>query len=176
MPYRNCPIAKDGLCLHRGNLRICNAKAATSKTQHGVNLGKRSHTLLDELQARAHLLRHRLLTFQVMWHELVERWVKESDVHRHSIHALQDAIEVVFLQRKKLGKGNLATSLVVGENHLAHGLNLVVVEEHVLRTAQPNADGAKFLCDLSIMWGVSVSANHHAGVLIAKLHEFREIA
>ena len=59
-------------------------------------------------------------------------------------HDLEQLDEVGALHRQKLGERRAARSFVVGQDHLAHGADAVLVEEHVLGAAQPDALGAEF--------------------------------
>ena len=134
------------------------------------------HAVLDHLHAHAHLVGHGLLAFQVVGYELVERRVEQTDVHRHAVHAFQDAIEVLLLIGQQLGEGFLAAFLAVGEDHLTHGLDLLVLEEHVLGTAQADTHGTEVAGHLSVVRRVGIGADDEACVFVAKLHQFGEVA
>ncbi len=78
-----------------------------------------------------------------MRQELVQRRVQEPDRDRQAVHRLEDADEVLLLKRLELGQGGLAAGLVVGQDHLAHGDDALVAEEHVLGAAQADPLGAE---------------------------------
>ena len=48
-----------------------------------------------------------------------------------------------LLERLELGEGGLAPGLVVGQDHLAHGDDPLLAEEHVLGAAQADPLGAE---------------------------------
>jgi hypothetical protein len=56
---------------------------------------------------------------------------------------LEDADEVALLVGQELRERFLPVLDVVGEDHLAHGVNAVALEEHVLGAAQADARGAE---------------------------------
>ena len=145
-------------------------------TEHWVVLSQRVYALLYFLNAYAHLLSHSLLTSLVVWYELVERWVEQTDVHVAAIHSLEDAVEVGLLIWEELGKSLLATLYRVSQNHLAHSNNLLIVEEHVLCTCQTDTLGTKLASHLSIVWSICIGANLHLSILVAEVHKLLEVA
>ena len=70
-----------------------------------------------------------------MREELVQRRVEEADGGREAFERLEDADEVFLLVGQQLGERLLPVLDVVGENHLAHGVDAVAFEEHVLGAA-----------------------------------------
>ena len=145
-------------------------------TEHRVVLREGSYTVLDVLQAYAHGLCHLFLALQIVWYELVERWVEQTDVDWESVHGEQDAVEVLGLIRQQLGKSLHAAFLVLGKNHLAHCLDLLTLEEHVLGAAEAYAYSAEVAGNSCIVWSISIGANNELGVLVAKLHQLGEVA
>ncbi len=101
--------AKDGTCLHGGNLGISIAQTATTVSQHGVMLTQGVDTPFNFLYGDAHLVGHDLLSLQVMGNKLVERWVEQADIDRITIHGLEDAIEVLLLVRQEFLESFLPT-------------------------------------------------------------------
>ena len=75
--------------------------------------------------------------------ELVQRRIEQADGHRPAGHDLEQLDEIGALHRQKLGERRAARFLVVGEDHLAHRLDALLVEEHVLGAAKPDAFGAE---------------------------------
>ena len=75
--------------------------------------------------------------------ELVQRRIEQPDRHRQALHDLEQLDEILALHRQELGERGAARFLVVGEDHLAHGADAVLVEEHVLGAAEPDALGAE---------------------------------
>ncbi len=102
-----------------------------------------------------------------MGNKLVERRIKQADVHGAAVHGLKDTLEVGLLIRQQLGERLLATLNGVGENHLAHGDDLLVLEEHVLRTCETDTLGAESASHLCVVGSVGVGANLKLGVLVA---------
>ena len=54
--------------------------------EHGVVFAQRIDAALDLLYRDAHLICHDLLTSQIVGDELVKWWVKETHVHRATVH------------------------------------------------------------------------------------------
>ena len=75
--------------------------------------------------------------------ELVQRRIEETDRGREALQRLEDAEEVVALIRQQLGERGFAVVEVVGEDHLAHRVDAVALEEHVLGAGEADADGAE---------------------------------
>ena len=73
----------------------------------------------------------------VVRQELVERRIEETDRRREAFERLEDAGEVFALIRQQLRERRFAVVDVVGENHLAHGVDAVAFEEHVLGAGRP---------------------------------------
>ena len=145
-------------------------------TEHRVVLCQRVYTLLDFLYAYAHLLSHGLLTSQIVRYELVERWVEQADVHVAAIHCLEDSIEVSLLIWEELGKCLLTPLYRVCQNHLTHGNDLLIIEEHVLCTCQTDTLGAECTGYLSIVWSIRIGTDFHLCILVAEIHQLLEVA
>ena len=64
--------------------------------------------------------------------ELVQRRIDRADGHRFAAHALEDAVEVVTLQRQQLVQGLAPVGFVVGQDHLLDDRNATFAEENVL--------------------------------------------
>ena len=132
--------------------------------------------MFNEINTLSHLLGHGLLTGQILGNELVQRRVEQTDIDGHAVHALQNAIEILLLKREQFSQSYLPFFPCVGENHLTHGLDFVLIEEHVLRTAQANTHCTKLVCDLSVVRCVSIGAHNHTCILVAKAHKLGKIA
>ena len=145
-------------------------------TQHWVGLTQRVDTFLDFLNRDTHLFSHRLLTCQIVRNELMQRRIEQTNVYRMTVHSLQDAIEVLLLIRKKLGERLLATFLRTRKNHLTHGLDLLILKEHMLSTAQTDTYCTKVTCHLCIMRRISIGTNYQLGIFIAKVHQLSKVA
>ncbi len=167
--------AQDGAGLHGRDLGEGDAQTATTVTQHGVVLAQAGNALLDDLHVNAHLVGNNLLAGQIVGNELVERGIQQTDVDVHAVHGLEDSVEVLLLVRQQLGKSLLAALYAVGQNHLAHGDDLLVLEEHMLRTCQTDTLGTEVASDLCVVGSVGVRADLHLGVLVAEVHQNLEV-
>ena len=98
--------------------------------------------------------------------ELVERRIDRADGHRRSPHRLEDAVEVLALQRQQLVERLAAIALVVGEDHPLHDRDASFAEEHVLGTAQPDAPRAERVGDLRLIRQVGVGADAEPAQLV----------
>eukprot|EP00754_Rhynchopus_humris_P025711 Rhum_TRINITY_DN14960_c6_g1::Rhum_TRINITY_DN14960_c6_g1_i1::g.130403::m.130403 len=130
---------EDRLHLHVVDLVVREAEADTAVSQHRVRLRQRADPLRDGVDADAELAREVGLCGVVMRDKLVQGRVQEADGARVPLHRLQDADEVLALVREDLRQGVAAPRLVLREDHLTHGVDAVLLEEHVLRAAQPDA-------------------------------------
>ena len=92
----------------------------------------------------AHFRGEVLLRLVFMRQEFVQRRVEETNRRRQAFQLLEDADEIVASGRAAiLASAFLRSSEVVGQDHLAHGVNAVALEEHVLGAAQADARGAE---------------------------------
>jgi hypothetical protein len=89
----------------------------------------------------------------------VERRVDGADGHRLAVHRLEDAVEVVALQRQQLGERRAAIGLVVGQDHALHLLDAALAEEHVLGAAEADAPRAERVGELGLVGLVGVGAD-----------------
>ncbi len=145
-------------------------------TEHWVSLAKTFYTLLDILNGYAHSLSHFFLSLQIVWYELMERRVKQTNVNRTAVHCLEDAVEVSLLVRKQLSKSLLASFSILSKNHFAHCNNLLCLEEHVLCTAKTDTYSTEVACNLCIVWCISVCTNNELCIFLAKSHQVGEVA
>ena len=75
----------------------------------------------------------------VVRQEFVQRRIEEANRRREALERLEDADEILALIRQELGERGFAVFGVVGEDHLAHGVDAVAFEEHVLGAAEADA-------------------------------------
>ena len=71
--------------------------------------------------------------------ELVERGIQEADGYRQTLHSLIELLKVALLHGQQLIESGFSLLNGVGADHLADGSDSVIVEEHVLGTAQTDA-------------------------------------
>jgi hypothetical protein len=75
--------------------------------------------------------------------ELVQGRIEEADGRGQAVERAEDAGEVAPLIGQQLGDGGFAAFLGVGQDHLAHRVDAVALEEHVLGAAEADALGAE---------------------------------
>ena len=90
--------------------------------------------------------------------ELVQRRIEQPDGDRQALHDLEQLDEIAALHRQELGERRAPRLLVVGQDHLAHRPDAVLVEEHVLGAAEPDALGAELDARRRASAGVSALA------------------
>ena len=168
--------AKDGTGLHLRDARISVTEAATTVTEHRVVLAEVFYALADVLYGYAHGLCHFFLSLGVVGYELVKRRIEQTDVDGMAVHGAEDTLEVFLLDGKEFGEGLLATFYVFGKNHFAHGNNLVVVKEHVLRTAEADTYSTEATSYFCIVRRISIGANTEFGMLLAEVHQGCEVS
>ena len=97
-------------------------------------------------------------------------------VHVAAIHCLEDSIEVSLLIWEELGKSLLTTLYRVCQNHLTHGNDLLIIEEHVLCTCQTDTLGTECTGYLSIVWSIRIGTDFHLCIFVAEIHQLLEVA
>ena len=93
-----------------------------------------------------------------------------------AIHSLEDTVEVSLLVWEELGKCLLATLYRVCQNHLTHGNDLLIIEEHVLCTCQTDTLGTECSSYLSIVWSICIGTDLHLCIFVAEVHQLLEVA
>ena len=101
----------------------------------------------------------------------MQRGVQQADRHRQARHRAQDAEEVLALHRENLRKRLAARVLVVGQQHLAHREDALLVEEHVLRAAEADALGAEAARAACVLGGVGVGADLQGAQVVGPAQE-----
>ena len=105
----------------------------------------------------------------------MERRVEQADGGGQAFQLGEDAGEVLALVGEEFGEGCLTAFEGSGEDHLAHGVDAVALEEHVLRAGESDAGGTERESDAGLFRGVGVGADGEAGGLAAPLHELEEV-
>ena len=108
--------------------------------------------------------------------ELVQRRIEQADGDRQASHDLEHRLEIGPLHGQDLGQRPASARLGVGADHLAHGEDAVLVEEHVLGAAQPDAFGAERAGLAGIVGGVGIGPHTQAPHLVGPAHDAAEIA
>ena len=166
----------DGARLHLRNFRIGISQTAAAVPQHGIDLAQLLDLGRDLLEGYAHLLGQLALLLLEMGHELVQRGIKQAHRHGVSFHHLEEALEVAALDGQQLRQRHAAARLVVGQDHLAHGLDAVALEEHVLRAAQADALRTERERLLGILRRIGVGAHFQHRIFTGQLHQLAEVA
>ena len=65
--------------------------------------------------------------------------------------------------------------MLSGQDHFAHGVNTISLEEHVLGAAEADAGGAEGDGVGGLFGGIGVGADGHAGGLVAPLHQLKKV-
>ena len=164
----------DGARLHLGDFGIRDPQPHAAMAEHRVELVQ----LLDPRQQLLALgdgvrvaagrleprdLHHQLLALR---QELVQRRVDGADGDRLAVHRLEDAVEILALQRQQLVERRAAIGLVVGEDHPLHDRDAALAEEHVLGAAQADAAGAEGVRELRLVGQVGVGADAEPAELV----------
>ena len=140
----------------------------------GIELVELFDALMNPLGRDAQLLRQLRLLFRRVRQELVQRRVEETNRRRKSLECAEDAGEVVALIRQQLGERGLPLLERFSKDHLAHRVDAIAFEEHVLGPAEADADGPECERVLRLLRRVGVGAHDHAGRLVAPLHQLLE--
>ena len=106
----------------------------------------------------------------------MQRRIEQPDGHRQALHDLEQFDEIRALHRQQLGERRAAAVVGVGEDHLAHGEDAVVVEEHVLGAAQADALGAEGARRARVGRGLGVGAHPQPARGVRPFHQPGEIA
>ncbi len=144
---------EDGTRLHDVDLREEQAQAAAAQAQHGVHLAHGSHgfehlaLLCQLLFVAAQRLQARHLDQQlfIRGQELVQRRVDQADDDRVALarlridHGLEDALEVAALERQQLIERGLALLFRLGQDHLLHDGQALLLHKHMLGAAEADA-------------------------------------
>ena len=117
---------------------------------------------MNRSTGNAELLREILLLLRRVRQELVQRRIEEANRRRIALERPEDAGEVLALVRQQLGQRRLPRLERLGENHLAHRVDAIALEEHVLGAAQADADRAERDGVARLLGRVGVGADRHA--------------
>ena len=120
------------------------------------------HARLNRIDVHPELLRQILLLLGRVRQELVQRRIEEADRRRIALERAEDSREVLALIRKQLRQRRLPRLERLGEDHLAHRVDAVALEEHVLGAAQADTDRPERDRILRLLRRVGVGAHVHA--------------
>mmetsp|Transcript_22334 Transcript_22334/g.31225 ORF Transcript_22334/g.31225 Transcript_22334/m.31225 type:complete len:387 (+) Transcript_22334:480-1640(+) len=147
---------EDGADLHGVDFGVDDAEAAPTEPKHRVELLEGLYLGLNLRHVAAEGGSELLALGLGVRQELMEGWIEEPDDDRKPVHSAENALEVAALVGEQLGEGPLAAGLVEGEDHLAHGLDARLLEEHVLRAREADALCAEGAGDPCVLWSVGV--------------------
>mmetsp|Transcript_6603 Transcript_6603/g.13438 ORF Transcript_6603/g.13438 Transcript_6603/m.13438 type:complete len:324 (-) Transcript_6603:488-1459(-) len=168
---------ENGPHLHFNNGRLGNAKAAPTKSQHGVHLLGCLDLFLYFVYGYAQLggqAGNNLFVLQ--WRKkFVKWWIQKPHGHRKTIHCFEDAFIIVTLKTKQLFQG-LSLLFIVAQDQLAHLTDTLRLEKHVLRTTQANSIGTILSSFGGICWGVCVCQNINGARLVHPTHKGFQIS
>mmetsp|Transcript_22629 Transcript_22629/g.70837 ORF Transcript_22629/g.70837 Transcript_22629/m.70837 type:complete len:790 (-) Transcript_22629:118-2487(-) len=162
---------EDGAGLHLGDFGIRDGEPNTAMAEHRVDLVQLVDAVRDVVEGHAELLGERELGRRLVRQELAGGGVQEPNGDRQSVDRLEHAVEVVALLRHELVGGAAAGGVVVGEDHLAHVVDAVPLEEHVLAAAEADPFGAEFHRELGLPRGVDVGSDLELAVLVGPGHD-----
>ena len=167
--------SQDSTGLHGCDFRISVTQTATTMSQHRVMFTQAFYALADIFYRYTHSLSHFFLTFQIVRNKFMQRRIEQTDIHRTTVHCLEDALEVSFLIRQQFIKSFLTSFFVSSQDHFTHGDDLLVVEEHVFCTAQTDTYCTEVTCHLSVMRSISIGTYFQTGIFVTQAHQFGEI-
>ena len=174
--------------------------------EHGIELVEGFDETLDLDRTDPHRLGHLLLPGRVLRQELVKRRVEKANRARPTFQRLENADEVLSLQRQEfaerplvlrdrvggllvlparlLQRGQLFDPLLLtkplhrlgDEDQPSEGDDPVSLEEHVLGSAEADPLGAEFDRDGGVVRGVGVRADAQPSILVGELHDRAERA
>ena len=169
--------------LHLDDLREEQAEPDAAQAEHGVLLahaldGAQQALLLLQLGLRGSLHlqdRHLDQLVVVAGQELVERRVDQPDDDREPVHLLEDAGEVGALEGQQFGQPPLAFLAVLGQDHLLHEGQALLLHEHVLGAAEPDALGAEAARHLGVARIVGIGPDAQAPLAVGPGEELVQV-
>ncbi len=167
---------EDRADLHLVNLRVGDAEPASAVAEHRVHLGELVDLLPQLDEAPSHVPRERRDLRLGVRQELVERRIEQTDRRRHPAERAEDPREIVALEGDELLESRAPSLLVSREDHLAHGHDAILLEEHVLGPAQADALRAEEPRDPRVLRGVRIRPDAELAHLIGPFEEPVELA
>ena len=162
--------------LHRVEAGPEDAQPDAAQPEHRVRLVQLPHLgqlallladVLTPFLSERHLDRERRQIRQ----ELVKGGIEQPDGHGKPVHGLEDAIEVSPLERQEPLVRGLLFGVGLREDHLTHGVDAFLAEEHVLGAAQADALRAPGARVRGLVGRVRVGAHSQAPPVIGDRHQ-----
>ena len=167
---------EDGPDLHLVDLGIGDAEATAPMAQHRVGFVKLADPPPELIGVQAPGLGHGADVLLGLGQELMQGRIKEPDGDRQPLHDGEDLDEVGLLHGQDLRQGRAPAGFVVRQDHLADGLDALVVEEHVLGPAQADALGAELARGARVQRGLRIGPDLQAPEAVGPSHEGGEVA
>src|SRR5258708_7207322 len=170
---------KNSARLHLRNYRVCDAQAAASVTEHGVEFMQ----ALDALQngfgffdflgisVGMFQLKNPVVKLRPAGQELMQRRIQQTDGNRQSVHGFEQAMEIFALHRQQFVECFATARLVVGHDHFAHVVEAVFGKEHVLSAAETHAFRSECAPLNCIARDVPIRSDAHAAARFPQGHE-----
>ena len=166
---------KNGARLHLVDFRMGDSQAAAAVAQHRVQFLQRARAQADVLDIRAHMARE-ILEFPVAGRqEFVKRRIEKTHGNGQARHDAEEFDEVSLLHRQDSLERTATPFDVFGHDHLAHGDDALVLEEHVLRPAKPDTLGAEFPCPRRVGRRLGIGPDLEPPCVIGPRHECHEL-
>ena len=81
----------------------------------------------------------------------------------------------MLLVGEELSQGLFTAFLRVGQDHFAHSLDLLILEEHMLRATEANTHGTEATGNSGIVWSICVRADDELRVLFTEGHQLGKV-
>ena len=134
------------------------------------------HAFGNLLHAHAEFLRQGSLGGMIVRQEFVQRRVEESNGRRQAFQFAEHPGEVFPLIRQQFRERFPPVVGLLGENHLAHRVDTVTLEEHVLRAAEADARGPERDGVGGLFRIVRIGADLQPRSLVAPFHQLLEVS
>ena len=102
--------------------------------------------------------------------------IEQTDGHRQAAHDLEQLDEIGPLHRQQFGQRRAARFFVLRQDHLAHRADAVLLKEHVLGAAKPDALGAELDRGAGVGGRIGIGAHFELAHRIGPLHQGAELA
>ena len=167
---------ENGARLHLRDFRIGDGEPAAAKAEHRIEFMQFAGAVGELFRIRAHRPGDfRDFLFGVR-QEFVQRRIEQPDGDRQRAHDLEQLDEIRPLHRQKFCERCAARGLVLREDHLAHGADAVLVEEHMLGAAQPDALGAELERGAGVGRRIGIGAHFELAHGVGPFHQRAELA
>ena len=168
--------ADDRARLHCRDFRIRYRQAAAAMSHHRVEFVQRSDDAFERADLHIHFLREGDDVRFRRGQEFMQRRIEETNGYGIAFHRFIERFEIALLHGKQFCKRLFALFHRGRNDHFAHGGDPVGIEEHMLRTAKPDAFRAERARLLRVFRCVGVGAHLQFAVFVRPRHNPAEIA